>query len=127
MGRKRASALTDAELLLMEALWSKKRATVAEVREQLPPPRPSYNSVQTRLNILADKGLARRDEHGRAIIYRPAVERERVVSSAVKQLVSRFFDTGSMLALRVIDEEKMTDSELAQLEAAIVKKTRTRS
>lgn len=111
----------------MEALWHKKRATVAEVLELLPQPRPTYNSVQTRLNILADKGLARRDEQGRAIVYRPAVERDRVVSSAVKQLVSRFFDTGSMLALRLIAEEKMTNAELAQLEAAIAKKTRKRS
>src|SRR5579864_4654566 len=122
MGRRRAAGLTDAELLLMKALWRKKRATVAEVLEQLPAPRPSYNSVQTRLNILADKGLARRDDKGRAVVYRPAVERDRIVSSAVKQLVSRFFDTGSMLALRLIDREKMTDAELAQLEAAILNK-----
>jgi len=127
MGRKPASGLTDSELLLMEALWRKKRATVTEVLGQLPEPRPTYNSVQTRLNILADKGLAMREESGRAIVYRPAIERERVVSSAVSQLVTRFFSTGSVLALRLIADEKMTDAELAQLEAAIAKKTRKRS
>ena len=126
MGRKRASGLTDSELLLMEALWSKKRATVAEVLERLPQPRPTYNSVQTRLNILAEKGLAKREERGRAFVYRPAVERDHVVSSAVSQLVKRFFDTGSMLALRLIDEEKMTPRELAQLEAAIARRARKR-
>ena len=102
MGRKRAAILTDAELALMDILWRMNRATVAEVLEALSAPVPGYTSVQTRLNILVDKGYAKRKLDGRALVYGPAVERERVVSSAVDHLVSRFFMKGSALALQLI-------------------------
>lgn len=111
----------------MEALWRKKRATVGDVLEALPEPRPGYNSVQTRLNILADKGYVKREERGRAFLYKPAVERERIVSSAVNHLVGRFFNRGSLLALRLIENERMSEAELAQLEHAIAKRARKKS
>lgn len=126
MGRKPAAVLTDAELLLMEALWQHGRATVTDVLEELPEPRPTYNSVQTRLNILTDKGYAVREERGRAFAYRAAVKRDRVISSAVNHLVSRFFAKGSLLALRLIADEPMTDAELSELEEAISKRARKR-
>jgi predicted transcriptional regulator len=124
MGRKRAAILTDAELALMDILWRMNRATVAEVLEALSAPAPGYTSVQTRLNILVDKGYAKRKLDGRALVYGPAVERERVVSSAVDHLVSRFFMKGSALALQLISDEPMSAQELAQLEAAIAKKAK---
>ena len=127
MGRKAAVTFTDAELQLMEILWRTKRATVADVLEALPSPTPSYNSVQTRLNILTEKHYAKRRQLGRAFVYQPLVQREKAVSLAVRHLVSRFFNKGSLLALRLISEEPMSPEELDQLERAIERRVRKRS
>jgi predicted transcriptional regulator len=122
MGRRPAAALTDSELALMEVLWSAGSATVGEVLEALPQPRPSYNSIQTRLNILEAKGYAKRSMVSRPFRYRPRVEREQVLASAVSRLVSRFFPKGSALALRLLTDQSFSEDELRQLEAAIAAK-----
>jgi predicted transcriptional regulator len=122
MGRRRAAALTDAELSLMEILWSQGPSTVGDVMRLLPAPQPSYNSIQTRLNILENKGYATRTFAGRAFRYRSAIDREHVLSSAVSRLVSRFFHSGSALALRLIADHDFSQDELGALEAAIAKK-----
>lgn len=124
MARKPAAALTDAELALMEVLWRTGKASVADVLEALPQPRPQYNSVQTRLNILVEKRYAKRLAHGRAFLYLPVVERDHVVSHAVKNLLVRFFGKGSALALRVISDEPMSEAEIVALKSAIARKAK---
>jgi len=52
MARRRSSTLTEAELRLMEVLWEKNQATVAEVTAALPPPPSAYNSVLTTLSAV---------------------------------------------------------------------------
>jgi BlaI family penicillinase repressor len=125
MGRRRSTAMTDAELALMETLWRLGPATVGEVLGSLPEPKPSYNSVQTRLNILEDKGYAKRSTSGRAHRYRAAIARDRVLASAVSRLISRFFPGSSALALSLVKSESFSEEELSQLELAIAQKRGT--
>jgi len=124
MGRRRATTLTDSELVLMEILWSTGSATVGEVLQTLREPRPSYNSVQTRLNILETKGYAKRNTVGRAFRYSARIDREHVLTSAVNRLVSRFFPKGSALALHLLADESFSEDELRDLEMAIAAKRR---
>ena len=120
MARKRSKTLTEAELRLMEILWQKGRATVAEVTSSLPPPPIAYNSVLTTMRILEQKGYVAHEEAGRAFLYRPLIEREDAAQNAVGHLLSRFFEnkTGS-LALRLIESERPSDDELQRLKALI--------
>lgn len=120
MPRKKSSTLTDAELRLMDVLWQKKRATVAEVTEALPPPPLAYNTVLTTMRILEQKGYVAHDEEGRAYVYRPLVQRDDAAKSAVGQLVSRFFsDKSGALALRLVEEARPSDEELERLKKLI--------
>jgi len=120
VARKRSKTLTEAELRLMEILWQKGRATVAEVTSSLPPPPIAYNSVLTTMRILEQKGYVAHEEAGRAFLYRPLIEREDAAQNAVGHLLSRFFEnkTGS-LALRLIESERPSDDELQRLKALI--------
>lgn len=120
MPRKKSSTLTEAELRVMEVLWKLERATVGEVAEALPPPPLAYNTVLTTLRILETKGHVAHEEAGRAYVYFPLVEREAAAQSALKQVVSKFFgNSGSALALRLIEDQRPSKDELDRLRALI--------
>lgn len=120
MARKRSTTLTEAELRLMDVLWQKGQATVAEVTAVLPPPPIAYNSVLTTMRILEQKGYVEHEEAGRAFIYRPLVERDAAAQNAVGHVLSRFFDNSAgELALRLIENEKPSRDELTRLKALI--------
>jgi predicted transcriptional regulator len=120
MPRRPSPTLTEAELRVMEVLWRLERATVAEVTEALPPPPLAYNSVLTTLRILEQKGHVTHDEAGRAFVYRPLIARDAAAGTAVKNVVEKFFgnSTGA-LALRLIENERPSDDELARLRSLI--------
>ncbi|HEY3676711.1 MAG TPA: BlaI/MecI/CopY family transcriptional regulator [Candidatus Tumulicola sp.] len=112
--------MTEAELRLMEVLWMRGKSTVAEVTAALPPPPIAYNSVLTTMRILEQKGFVAHEELGRAFVYHPLVERDAAASTAVGQIISRFFEnSSSSLALRLIESERPSDDELARLKALI--------
>ena len=120
MARKQSKTLTEAELRLMEVLWKKGRATVAEVTAALPPPPIAYNSVLTTMRILEQKGYVAHEEAGRAFVYRTLIAREDAAQSAVGHLLSRFFENSSgSLALRLIENERPSDDELLRLKELI--------
>jgi predicted transcriptional regulator len=120
MARKRSKVLTEAELRLMEVLWERGRATVAEVTAALPPPPIAYNSVLTTMRILEQKGYVAHEESGRAFVYRPLVAREAAAQNAVGHVLSRFFDNSAgALALRLIETERPSADELSRLKSLI--------
>ena len=120
MARRGSPVLTDAELRLMEVLWRKPDATVNDVVERVGTPPLSYSTVLTTLRILERKGYVAHEEDGRAYVYRPLIAREDAAKSAVGVLVSRFFgnQTGA-LALRLVEEQRPSDEELARLKRLI--------
>lgn len=120
MARRRSNTLTEAELRLMEVLWQKGEATVADVTAALPPPPIAYNSVLTTMRILERKGYVTHQEAGRAFVYRPSIKREEAAGHAVGQILSKFFDNSAgTLALRLIETERPSDVELKRLRALI--------
>ncbi|HET9029315.1 MAG TPA: BlaI/MecI/CopY family transcriptional regulator [Candidatus Aquilonibacter sp.] len=122
MARKKSPTLTEGELRIMEVLWRLGRGTVAEVSEAMPPPPVAYNTVLTTLRILEQKGHVAHEEAGRAYVYHPLIAREAAAQSAVKQVVSKFFgDNAGALALRLIENERPSDDELARLRSLIEK------
>lgn len=120
MARKKSPTLTEAELRLMEVLWEKRSATIADVTEALPPPPIAYNTVLTTMRILEQKGYVSHEEEGRAYVYSPLVEREEAAQSAVGLLLNRFFGNRSAeLALRLIENERPGEAELQRLKTLI--------
>jgi len=121
--RKKSPSLTDAELRLMEVLWSIGSGTVADVADALPEGAPlAYSSVLTTLRVLENKGYLTHRKDGRAFIYRPLVGREQARQSAVAHLVSRFFENSpELLMLNLLGDGKLKPGELDRLKARIEK------
>ena len=106
---------TQGELAILRILWARKTPmTVREVHEALSRDKETaYTTVLKMLTIMAEKGLARRDESARSHTY-AAVHPEPVVqASLLKDLMRRAF-SGSTLSLvqRALDDEMASPEEL---------------
>lgn len=121
MGRQKSSSLTDAELRLMEVIWEKRKATVAEVVEALPSDVPlAYSTVLTTLRILENKGYLRHTKDGRSFIYHPVVKREQARENALVHLMRRFFEgSPELLMLNLMERGKIDTRELDRLRKRI--------
>jgi predicted transcriptional regulator len=121
MPRKRSETLTEGEQRLMEVIWTRGSATVAEVLDALPErDRPAFNTVQTMLRIMEKKGYLRHEERGRAFIYHAKVERDDAARAAVRNVVKRFFnDSAGLLAVRLLEDEELSDQELTRMRRLI--------
>jgi predicted transcriptional regulator len=114
---KKSVTLTEAELRLMEVVWSKGPSTVHQILEALPPKPPlAYNSVLTTIRILEKKGYVQHVKDGRAHIYMPLIGREEATRSEVRNLVSRFFkNSHELLVLNLLEEKGIDAEELQKL------------
>ncbi len=117
MPPRKSATLTEAELRLMEVLWTKGPATVQQVLDGLTEKSPlAYNSVLTTIRILEKKGYVKHEKDGRAFIYSPLIERKDATRSEIRRLVSRFFgDSQELLVLNILEERGMNSAELDRL------------
>ncbi len=124
MPRRRAVTLTNHELRLMNVLWERDRATVADIVSSLEPPPLAYTTVLTTLGTLEDKGYVAHDKPGRAFVYRPVVKRADAATSLLDTLLERFFRSSpGVLALTLLEDERLSDEDIATLKRVIAKRT----
>ena len=108
---------TDAELEILTVLWSIGPATVRAVYEVIIQRRPAqYSTVLKFMQIMAEKGLVRRDETERAHVYEAARSRERTQRQLAGDLLERAF-SGSAKALLIgaLSARKATKEELTEM------------
>ena len=99
---------------VMAAMWRLENATVEQVRSELPARyRGAYNTIQTVLNRLAERGLLSRRKVGNAIVYRPRISEADYLSGAIRQTLSGASSDARQAALaRLIgdlDEAELSD------------------
>src|SRR5215475_8740015 len=108
---------TDAELEILTVLWSRGPSTVREVHETIAKRKPAqYSTVLKFMQIMAEKGLVRRDEEQRAHVYEAAQPREWTQRQLAGDLLERAFngDARSLL-LGALSAQKASKEELSEL------------
>ena len=118
--------LADLQLAIMQVLWDRGEATVAEVREALRDQRPlAHTTIATMLSKMEAKGYVRRRPEGRAHVFRPAIKQETVRRSMVTDLACRLFhgDITQMVA-HLLDGTEVDLDELKRLKSLIRQKER---
>lgn len=123
MARKKSTTLTDGELRIMEVLWRKGSATVAEVAQALAGKDGSaYTTVLTMMGILRDKGYLSCRKEGRAHLFTPKVNRDTAARKAVRQVLTKFFaGSPEELVLSFLRDEDISAEELDELKSKILK------
>jgi BlaI family transcriptional regulator, penicillinase repressor len=112
MSQKKTLMLTNAEHRIMEVIWAKGSATVADVVEALKG-EDAYTTILTLMRILKVKGYLSSRKEGRAFVFVPRVNRDTIARRAVHQLLSKFFGgSPSELVLAFLREEELTAAEL---------------
>ena len=105
------------ELDVLKALWALGCGSVREVhRRMCPNGELAFNTVQTLLRIMEEKGLVRHRAEGRTFVYEPTYSRDRVTS----RLLHRLFDGSlSQVVLSLLQAKDASDDELKDLERMI--------
>ena len=83
--------LTRAEEEIMQVLWELEGGFVKDVIEQLPEPKPAYNTVSTIIRILEQKGFVDHEPHGKSFRYFPIVTKSAYSKQFMQGFVGRFF------------------------------------
>jgi BlaI family penicillinase repressor len=122
MARKQSRTLTDGEHRIMEVLWQKGSATVADVADALAGENgTAYTTILTMMRILRVKGYLRCRKEGRAHVYSPRVDRDTAARKAVRQLLGKFFSgSPGELVLSFLRDEDLSPKELDELKKKIV-------
>jgi BlaI family penicillinase repressor len=113
--------LSRRERQIMEVVYRLRRATVSEVLERLPTP-PSYSAVRALMRILEEKGHLRHEQEGTRYVYLPVTPRETARESALKNLVSTFFDGSTEAAVAALldaSDRRLSDAELERISRMI--------
>lgn len=115
-----AAHLSRRERQIMDVIYQRGRATVAEVLEEIPDP-PGYSAVRAMLRLLEEKGHVRHEQDGPRYVFLPVVNRDRARRSALKHMVRTFFDGSATDAVAALldGDGKLSNSELDRLSTMI--------
>ncbi len=84
--------LTKAEEEVMQLLWEQEEANVASIIEQMPNPKPAYNTISTIIRILENKEFVAHRKKGKGYIYFPLVKKDDYSGQSLDKLMNNYFN-----------------------------------
>jgi len=109
--------LTEAEWLIMNALWDKYPATARDIAKRLPEGvNWAYTTIKTMLARLADKKAVSQSKKGNTSVYEPILSRQKARRSALRMLANQAFDGAFGLLMHfLIEDQKLTAKQRKEL------------
>ena len=109
--------LTKAEEEIMQVLWKLGNAFVKDIVDELPSPKPHYNTVSTIIKILSDKGFVASETFGKSNRYYPLVKKDEYTKKTMKQFLKGYFEGSYANMLSFFAKEK--DISIEELESIL--------
>jgi predicted transcriptional regulator len=119
------STLSRRERQIMEIVYRRGEASVADILGDLPDP-PSYSAVRALLRVLVNKQHLRHRADGPRYVYTPVVPRDRARAGALSELLDTYFEGSAMEAVAALlgsSRRRLSADELDEL-AALIAETR---
>ena len=114
--------LAKLEIRILEALWAQQRATMREIQETFPEPRPAYTTIQTTVYRLERKKALRRAKRiSNADIFEAAVSRGAAQEGSVDELLRVFGFRMQPLMAHLIESGKLKMKDVKEAEEALRK------
>ena len=108
--------LTRKEEALMQVLWRLERAFVKDIIEELPEPRPHYNTVSTVIRKLEEKGYVGHEDFGPTYRYHPLIPRDDYRRQGLKAFLADYFDNSYKEVVAFFArEEKLSKEDLREI------------
>ena len=112
--------LTRLELQILEVLWTRGNASIREIQEAFPEPRPAYTTVQTTVYRLETKRAVQRVRKiSNAHIFEPLLPREDARRRLLDEVLSFFGGRAQPMMAQLVEAGKLTRDDLRALEEAI--------
>ncbi len=112
--------LTKLELQILEALWAQGKASIREIQEAFPEPRPAYTTIQTTVYRLEGKKAVRRVRKiGNADIFEPTVARDVARHRLLDEILSFFGGKAQPMMAQLAEAGKLTMEDVRELEKTI--------
>ena len=112
--------LSKLELRILEALWAKSPASIREIQEAFPAPRPAYTTIQTTVYRLENKKALRRARKiGNAHIFEPVISRDATRHRLLDEILSFFGGRAQPMMAQLVEAGKLTKDDLRELERLI--------
>ena len=117
---KRQPKLARLELQILEALWALGKASIREIQERFPEPRPAYTTIQTTVYRLESKGAVRRVRKiSNAHIFEPLVARDVARHRLLDEILSLFGGRAQPMMAQLAEAGKLTLDDVRELEKTI--------
>jgi predicted transcriptional regulator len=112
--------LTKLELQVLDALWRHGKASIREIQEAFPEPRPAYTTIQTIVyRMEAKKAVRRTRKVGNAHIFEPAIERNVARRRLLDEILAFFGGKAQPMMAQLAEAGKLTREDLHELERTI--------
>src|SRR5437667_11822843 len=112
--------LTKLELQILEALWAHGKASIREIQEAFPEPRPAYTTIQTTVYRLeAKKAVRRVRKISNAHIFEPIVARDVARRRLLDEILSFFGGRPQPMMAQLAEAGKLTRADVRELEETI--------
>ena len=114
---------TDAELELLHVLWTHGPSSVRFVNTELSKNRDVvYTTTLKMMQVMAEKGLLKRDTSARSHLYEAAIGQEEIQQSLLDKLVQTAFKGSPLnLVLQALGHEKTSQKDLEKIKQIIEK------
>ena len=117
--------LSKLELQILEALWAHGKASIREIQETFPEPRPAYTTIQTTVYRLEGKKAVRRVRKiSNADIFEPIVPRDVTRRRLLDEILSLFGGRPQPMMAQLVETGKLTRQDVRELAEMIEKRDR---
>src|SRR3984893_7290718 len=109
--------LTRLELQILEVLWTQGKASIREIQETFPEPRPAYTTIQTTVYRLEKKKAVRRVRKiSNAHIFEPTVPRDVARHRLLDEILSFFGGRAQPMMAQLAEAGKLTLDDVRELD-----------
>ena len=114
--------LSKLESRILELLWERGNASIREIQESFPEPRPAYTTVQTTVYRMEAKGTVRRMRKvSNAHIFEPLVARDVARHRLLDEILSLFGGRAQPMMAQLAEAGKLTREDIRELEKVVDK------
>ena len=108
--------LAKREEQIMQAVWQLGQAFIKEIINEMPEPKPHYNTIATMVKILEDKGFLGHETFGNVFRYYPVISKKLYQEQAMSDMVSQYFDNSyPNMLMFYAKEQKISEAELNEI------------
>lgn len=126
MNEQQEIKATEAELEILNILWTHGPATVRDVHDKLALKKEAgYTTTLKQMQIMLEKQLLSRRALGKAHVYTASVNQQHAQGQIIQRLIDSVFNGSAMqLVIQALGNHKASDSELDMIREYLDKKAK---